>query len=68
MLFGQYNSDWSKILAILILALLPVIIVYVFMQKYIVKGVSEGAIKSWVKPLSDEMGKDYEISTTTPLF
>lgn len=46
MLFGQYNSDWSKILAILILALLPVIIVYVFMQKYIVKGVSEGAIKS----------------------
>ncbi len=46
MLFGQYNSDWSKILAILILALLPVIIVYVFMQKYIVKGVSDGAIKS----------------------
>lgn len=46
MLFGQYNSDWSKILAILILALLPVIIVYVIMQKYIVKGVSEGAVKS----------------------
>lgn len=46
MLFGQYSSDWSRILAILILALLPVIIVYLFMQKYIVKGVSDGAIKS----------------------
>lgn len=45
MLFGQYNADWSKILAVLILALLPVIIVYIFMQKYIVKGVSEGAVK-----------------------
>jgi len=46
MLFGQYSSDWSKILAILILALLPIMTVYVFMQKYIVKGVSDGAIKS----------------------
>ena len=46
MLVGQYNNDWSKILALLVLALLPVIIVYIFMQKYIVKGVSEGAIKS----------------------
>jgi len=45
MLFGQYNSDWSKILALLVLALLPVILVYIFMQKYIVKGVSDGAIK-----------------------
>lgn len=46
MLFGQYSSDWSKILAILILALLPVIVIYVFMQKHIIKGVSDGAIKS----------------------
>jgi raffinose/stachyose/melibiose transport system permease protein len=46
MLFGQYSADWSKVLAILILALLPVIIVYILMQKHIIKGVSEGAIKS----------------------
>lgn len=45
-LFGQYSADWSKILAILILALLPVVLVYVFMQKHIIKGVSDGAIKS----------------------
>lgn len=46
MLFGQYSADWSKILAILILSLLPVVIIYVFMQKHIIKGVSDGAIKS----------------------
>lgn len=46
MLFGQYSADWSKVLAILILALLPVILIYVFMQKHIIKGVSDGAIKS----------------------
>jgi len=46
MLFGQYSADWSKILAILVLALLPVVMVYVFMQKHIIKGVSDGAIKS----------------------
>lgn len=46
MLFGQYNADWSKVLALLILAMLPVILGYVFLQKYIVKGVSDGAIKS----------------------
>ena len=46
MLFGQYSADWSKVLAILVLALLPVVIIYVFMQKHIIKGVSDGAIKS----------------------
>jgi raffinose/stachyose/melibiose transport system permease protein len=45
MLFGQYTSDWSQILAILIMALLPIVLVYIFLQKHIVKGVSDGAIK-----------------------
>lgn len=45
MLFGQYTSDWSQILAILIMALLPIVIVYIFLQKHIVKGISDGAIK-----------------------
>lgn len=46
MLFGQYNNnDWTAILASLILSMLPVIIVYLILQKYIVKGISEGALK-----------------------
>jgi raffinose/stachyose/melibiose transport system permease protein len=46
MLFGQYNNnDWSAILAALILAMLPVVILYLILQKYIVKGISDGALK-----------------------
>lgn len=46
MLFGQYTNNWSQILAILIMALLPIVLIYIFLQKHIVKGVSDGAIKS----------------------
>lgn len=45
-LFGEYgNNDWSAILATLIMAILPVIIIYLLLQKYIMKGIVEGAIK-----------------------
>jgi raffinose/stachyose/melibiose transport system permease protein len=46
MLFGEYNNDWSAILASLVLAMLPVIVLYLLLQKYILHGISEGAIKS----------------------
>lgn len=46
MLFGEYgNNDWSAILASLILAMLPVILFYLLLQKQIVKGIAAGAIK-----------------------
>ena len=44
--FGQYYSDWGLALAGLILAVLPIVIFYIFMQKYIVKGITAGAVKS----------------------
>ncbi len=44
-LFGQYSSDWSAILSALILAALPVIVFYGFFQKYIIQGISDGALK-----------------------
>jgi raffinose/stachyose/melibiose transport system permease protein len=44
--FGQYYSEWGLALAGLTLAVVPIIIFYVFMQKYIVKGITAGAIKS----------------------
>lgn len=46
MLFGEYNNDWSAILASLVLAMLPVIVLYLLLQKYILHGIAEGAIKS----------------------
>mgnify|MGYP006275330739 CR=1 FL=1 len=46
MLFGQYNNnDWSAILATLVLAMLPVVSMYLLLQKYITKGIAEGALK-----------------------
>lgn len=46
MLFGQYgNNDWSAILSSLILAMLPVVLFYLLLQKYIMKGIADGAIK-----------------------
>jgi len=45
-LFGEYgNNEWTEILATLIMAMLPAIIFYFLLQKYIVKGIAEGAIK-----------------------
>ena len=46
MLFGQYgNNDWSAILSSLVLTLLPVVILYLLLQKYILNGIAEGAVK-----------------------
>ncbi len=45
MLFGQYTSDWPAILSALILAVIPVVVLYVCLQKQILKGVIDGAVK-----------------------
>ena len=42
---GAYSRDFGMELASLILAVSPVIIFYVFMQRYIIKGVIAGAVK-----------------------
>ena len=45
MLFGEYNNDWSAILSSLVLTLLPVVALYLLLQKYIIHGIAEGAVK-----------------------
>jgi raffinose/stachyose/melibiose transport system permease protein len=42
---GQHASDWNMILAFLSLAMVPAVVLYVFSQKYIVAGLTGGAIK-----------------------
>lgn len=44
-MFGRYGSDWDVVTATLVLATLPIIILYILLQKYIIKGVVAGAIK-----------------------
>ena len=43
--FGQYSVDYSLVCSGLIMSILPVIIIYIFLQKQIIEGVVSGAIK-----------------------
>jgi raffinose/stachyose/melibiose transport system permease protein len=42
---GQYMSEWNQILAFFTICMIPAIIFYIFAQKYIVSGLTAGAIK-----------------------
>lgn len=44
-LFGQYQTDWSKVLAVLTLSAIPVLILYISMSRQFIEGVTAGAIK-----------------------
>ncbi len=44
-LFGQYITDWSKILAVLTLSAVPVIILYLTMSRHFIRGITAGAVK-----------------------
>ena len=44
-LAGFYDKDWSLILTSVIMAAIPVIILFLFAQKHIIKGMTSGAIK-----------------------
>jgi len=44
-LFGQYSIDWSGIMAITTLAVLPLLIVFIFVQRYVIAGITSGAVK-----------------------
>ncbi|WP_018752720.1 carbohydrate ABC transporter permease [Paenibacillus sanguinis] len=43
--FGKYTSDYGVAMAALVLSMIPVIVFYLFMQKQIIRGVVEGAVK-----------------------
>jgi raffinose/stachyose/melibiose transport system permease protein len=44
-LFGQYQTDWSKVLAVLTLSAIPVMIMYLAMSKQFIAGLTAGAVK-----------------------
>jgi len=43
--YGQYYSSWNYVFADMILTALPILLVYLFAQKYIVSGMTSGAVK-----------------------
>jgi len=43
--YGTYTVDYGPLMAGLVLTILPIIVVYLFGQKYIIQGVMQGSIK-----------------------
>jgi raffinose/stachyose/melibiose transport system permease protein len=43
--FGQFSTNWSLLFTGLSIAILPMMILYVFMSKYFIRGMTAGAIK-----------------------
>lgn len=44
--YGTYSNDLGKIMAGLVMTVLPVIVLYLFLQKHIISGIVSGAVKS----------------------
>ena len=42
---GQYGTKWSYLTAYAIVTILPVALIFIFMQKYIISGMTNGAVK-----------------------
>lgn len=42
---GRYSMSWDKVFAILTLTVLPILVLYLFLQKYFIKGLVAGAVK-----------------------
>ncbi|MFT3984655.1 MAG: carbohydrate ABC transporter permease [Lachnospiraceae bacterium] len=43
--FGQYSSNWNYVFADLVLTALPIAVLYLLCQKYVVAGTTAGAVK-----------------------
>lgn len=42
---GQYGTKWSYLTAYAIVTIIPVALIFIFMQKYIISGMTNGAVK-----------------------
>ncbi len=43
--FGQYGTTWSYLCAFGVVTIIPVVLIFIFMQKYIISGLTAGAVK-----------------------
>jgi len=43
--FGQYTKQWDLALPALVMGVLPIIVFFLMMQKYIIEGITQGAVK-----------------------
>jgi ABC-type glycerol-3-phosphate transport system permease component len=45
MFIQQYTSQWASLMAAATLAMIPVVVFFAFVQKYMVQGMTAGAVK-----------------------
>ena len=41
----QYSTDWGSLMAAATLAMVPTLILFLFIQKYMISGATAGAVK-----------------------
>ncbi len=44
-LFGQYTINWNGVMALTIMATFPLLIAFILAQRYIIQGITSGAVK-----------------------
>ena len=42
---GQYTTDWDVMMAGSVISILPMLAIYIFAQKYVVRGIASSGIK-----------------------
>ncbi len=44
-LFGVHSINWNGVMAVTTLAVLPLLVVFIFVQRYVISGITSGAVK-----------------------
>jgi multiple sugar transport system permease protein/raffinose/stachyose/melibiose transport system permease protein len=42
---GQFQTDWGSLMAASVLCVIPVVLMFIFMQRYLIEGLTAGAVK-----------------------
>jgi multiple sugar transport system permease protein/raffinose/stachyose/melibiose transport system permease protein len=42
---GLYTTDWGSIMAASVLAVLPIVIMFIYLQKFLIEGMTAGSVK-----------------------
>ena len=42
---GEYGYDWARVMAAAVAASVPILFIFIFLQKYMIAGLTAGAVK-----------------------
>lgn len=42
---GQFQTDWGSMMAASVLCVIPVVVIFIFLQRYLIEGMTAGAVK-----------------------